>query len=65
MASLSKVSVETRDTSVQIFDRFLGVCLAESKNILTNSSDVALAAAVSVLIASKVHETRPLSMVTY
>ena len=57
------MSVETRDTSVQIFDRFLGICLSENKNILGSSIDMALAAAVSVLLASKVHETRPLSLV--
>eukprot|EP01041_Mallomonas_annulata_P007183 gene7183-14638_t len=65
VVSLSHVSVETRDSSIQIFDRFLGVCLSENKNILGHSTDVALAAAVSVLLASKLHETRPLSMSSF
>mmetsp|Transcript_27814 Transcript_27814/g.28061 ORF Transcript_27814/g.28061 Transcript_27814/m.28061 type:complete len:447 (+) Transcript_27814:91-1431(+) len=65
VVSLSHVSVETRDSSIQIFDRFLGACLSENKNILGHSTDVALAAAVSVLISSKMHETRPLSMSSF
>lgn len=63
VVALSHVTVECRDTSLQIFDRFLGICLAENK--VLGHTDVALTAAVSVLLASKMHETRPLSMTSF
>lgn len=65
VVALSHVSVETRDSGIQILDRFLGVCLSENKNILGHSADVALAAAASVLIASKIHESTPLSVSSF
>lgn len=63
VVALSHVSVECRDTSLQIFDRFLGLCLSENK--VLGHTDVALTAAVAVLLASKMHETRPLSMSSF
>lgn len=61
VAMLAESSNECRDTSVQLFDRFWGVSLPLNDNIL-DRSEIALAAAAAVLISSKVHEGRHLSV---
>ena len=62
---MAEESLEVRDSSIQIFDRFVGVCISENKNILENYKELSLTAAVCILLASKMHETKPLSIVSF
>ncbi len=57
------MSPDSRDTSVQIFDRYFGLCGHENPTGLSNLECFSAIAAVSVLLSSKCHESRPLSMV--
>lgn len=54
-------SIETRDTSVQLFDRFLQLCIRERKFQL-NHKNIQMTAAVAVVLASKLHDSKQLTM---
>lgn len=60
------ISPDARDSGIQIFDKFLTVTLAENKVSQIDTNVVSYAAAVSILLGSKLHDTRrELTMVTY
>lgn len=63
VVSLSHVSILTRDTSIIIFDRFLGLCFEAGESV--NEKSIGLAAAAAILIASKIHESQPLSIANF
>lgn len=48
----------TRDTSVQIFDKFLMSCYSESLMILTDTEFLSYAAAASVILGAKLNDTK-------
>jgi hypothetical protein len=62
---VSKASVDTRDTSIQIFDKFVAQLnpLAAPLNPLDRGY-FSTAAAVSIIIASKIHDPCPLGVVS-
>jgi len=47
----------TRDTSVQIFDKFLLGCYAEDADVLQNSTFLSYAASSSILLSAKLNDT--------
>jgi hypothetical protein len=49
-----------RDTSIQIFDRFVSLSFAENEEVLLDITFICFAAVSSILIASKVHEGQSL-----
>ena len=65
VASMSEMSMDARDTSVQIFDRYFGRHLQEDPSAFDNSATFSSVAAVAVLLSSKFHESRPLSMSSF
>lgn len=56
------LSTDTRDTSVQVFDKFLSLSLLENSISLADTQFVSLAAAASVVLSSKMHDSLPLRM---
>lgn len=65
VVSMSEMSMDARDTSIQIFDRFFGRHLLYDPSAFDNSETFSTVAAVSVLLSSKFHESRPLSMSSF
>lgn len=65
VVSMSDMSMDARDTSVQIFDRYFGRHLQEDPSAFDNSATFSSVAAVAVLLSSKFHESRPLSMSSF
>jgi hypothetical protein len=60
--STSRMSDESRDTSIQIYDKFMGLTLEDgSESVLSDVHFWSSAACVCVITASKIHETKPLS----
>ena len=52
----SNMGSDGRDTSIQIFDRFISLSFAENEEVLLDITYICFAAVSSILIASKVHE---------
>jgi hypothetical protein len=50
------MSSDSRDSAIQIFDKFMSVMLTE--NIESDTNFISYAVAVSVVISSKLHESR-------
>ncbi len=50
------MSTDARDSSIQIFDKFLSFSWVENENILLDINYICFAAVSSVLISSKLHE---------
>lgn len=66
VASLSGISSDARDTSIQIFDRYFGQRIRQRQQYaFCDSHEFSAVAAVSVLLSSKFHESRPLSMTSF
>ena len=66
MISLSNSSVETRDTSIHILDNFITQLDLQSNCDPLGAADasvISLAAASAVILATKIHEIRPLCTV--
>jgi hypothetical protein len=59
------MSAEARDTSIQIFDRYFGLSSQENDMAMSNTETLSLVAAVAVLLSSKFHESKPLSMACF
>ena len=58
-ATIDKIKdFEARDTAVQILDRFLNACIEEKHSQLENQQFILLAASVSVLVATKMHDSQ-------
>lgn len=65
---LSNSSVETRDSSIQILDTFITQLDFQSNSNPLGAADasvISLAAASAVILATKIHEIRPLCTVRY
>ena len=63
VCSTARVSIETRDSAIQILDRFIAqLDIAIFENPLKDNGAlcIGLAAAASVILSSKIHEIRPL-----
>ena len=63
VSTMAKVSVETRDNSIQILDRFIAQLDASVLDdpLKDNSAFfIGLAAAAAIILSSKIHEIRPL-----
>ena len=54
------MSADGRDTSIQIFDRFLSSLLETNNDVMLDKTYVCFAAVSSILISSKVHEGQDL-----
>jgi len=54
------MSSESRDTSIQIFDKFLSVSLEENDQVLVDTTYLSFAAAAAVILSSKLHEGKAL-----
>ena len=54
---LSQSSPESRDTSIQIFDKFISFSAIEGNQLVENSKFVSIAAAASTLISTKLHDS--------
>lgn len=65
VAVMSEMSMDARDTSVQIFDRYFGRRLQHDPGAFDDPVSFSTVAAVSVLLSSKFHESRPLSMSSF
>ena len=64
---LSNSSVETRDSSIQILDTFITQLDFQSNSNPLGAADasvISLAAASAVILATKIHEIRPLCTVS-
>jgi len=48
----------TRDTSIQIFDKFLLLSYADDSTILSNKDYLSHAAAASIILGSKLNDTK-------
>lgn len=59
-SSLAHTSSETRDSSAQIFDRFMGLSILDSQPVFSHEK-IQLIAAVSLVLSSKIHDTKPLA----
>ncbi len=59
------MSAVARDTSIQIFDRYLAITLSDrdSNNVLNCGSHISKVAAVAVILGSKLHDANHVSMV--
>ena len=62
MVNTARLSFDTRDTCIQILDKFLSICVFRNPNMLEDSNFVALAAATSVILSSKMHDSPPLKI---
>lgn len=54
------MAVEARDTSVQIFDKYLSASLIHDPTVLSNVKDLPLVATACVLLGSKIHDNKSL-----
>lgn len=62
----SHATPEARDTTIQILDKFIHVCLVDKNPFVSNAKYISLAAAASAIIATKVHESsRSLSAASF
>ena len=62
---MSKASVDTRDTSIQIFDKFVAQLNPSAAPLSPlDRGYFSTAAAVSIIIASKIHDPCPLGVVS-
>lgn len=57
---LAGLCIEARDTSIQIFDRFMGLAQLNDENVLEYHK-IQTVAAVCVLLSSKIHEVKALA----
>jgi hypothetical protein len=52
------MSSDSRDSAIQIFDKFMSVMLTENKESESDTNFISYAVAVSVVLSSKLHESR-------
>lgn len=57
ITTLAQSSVDARDTSVQIFDKFLFQSSLDGNQLVENAKFVSLAAAASALVSTKIHDS--------
>jgi hypothetical protein len=62
---IAELSADTRDTSVQILDKFLSLSLATEASVLADSNFISIAAAVAIILSSKMHDSPPLRMCAF
>ena len=62
---MADLSPDTRDTSVQVLDKFLSLSLEENSSSMSDAEFISLASASSIILSSKIHDTPPLRMVRY
>lgn len=52
------MSSDSRDSAIQIFDKFMSVMLTENEESESDTNFISYAVAVSVVLSSKLHESR-------
>ena len=57
---MCKMSPVTRESGIELFDRFLSMSLVDSLNVLEDTALMSFSAASSILLSSKLHESKNL-----